>query len=777
MSFATATPLALGTPSYGIIERLTDADYFSFAADGAGSYQIDVSPDSPSMLDAKLVVYDSNGRFVTSVDDPNGITANVTLDLSPGTYYAVVESHGNYADIGPYGITVQAVASPSPPAPNTSGLTSPANLAASLGSGDNVNLAWDSTSGASQYVVERSWDGVNFTPVGTITATNYTDVDPGGSQYWFYRVDASDGTNQSDPSDPVHIINRPAAAANVQVDSINTATLVLDWDDTPVVDETGYRVERSTDDATWTTLATLPANSVSYTDSSLAAGTLYYYRLTPTSDLGDGAAAVASGSTWVAAPTGLHFAMRRCGEMTIAWSNVNGAASYQVERSTNGSAYTTVASMPAGTTSYTDASVTPLQEYWYRVVGVGANGAAVASSSVFALDPADETGMGPMVTTPLPDVSLAPGDYDFVNLGDSFSYSGVTATHYTVSEDTNPALFSVPPVIYVGMTSTSLFFTADQNSLGGSADITIDYTAETGVCAQSTFTVTVSSSLKITQGSGSLGSGDDTSDDPGSINIESGIFTVTTAGAISGYTNLSIADGASCVLDVGAGGPSVMEGGTLQLGDGTLDGTLQSDILLANGPGASESAVLDFNNPDDEDFANSIAGDGSVIQDGADTLTLSGPNNTYSGPTTIDTGTVAAGSTTGLSHNSVITVDQGATLDLAGNDSRIASLAGSGTVTTSTGPATLAVGSDGGDSQFDGVLQDGSPDAPLALTKAGIGTFTLTGTASNYSGGTDIEAGTLKVASATALGNTNGSLTVNDGGLDLNDQSITVGGV
>ena len=164
-----------------------------------------------------------------------------------------------------------------------------------------------------------------------------------------------------------------------------------------------------------------------------------------------------------------------------------------------------------------------------------------------------------------------------------------------------------------------------------------------------------------------------------------------------------------------------------------------------------------------------------MIQDGADTLTLSGPNNTYSGPTTIDTGTVAAGSTTGLSHNSVITVDQGATLDLAGNDSRIASLAGSGTVTTSTGPATLAVGSDGGDSQFDGVLQDGSPDAPLALTKAGIGTFTLTGTASNYSGGTDIEAGTLKVASATALGNTNGSLTVNGGGLDLNDQSITVG--
>ena len=70
VSFATATPLALGTPSYGIIERLTDADYFSFAADGAGSYQIDVTPDSPSMLDAKLQVFDSNDQFVTSVTIP-----------------------------------------------------------------------------------------------------------------------------------------------------------------------------------------------------------------------------------------------------------------------------------------------------------------------------------------------------------------------------------------------------------------------------------------------------------------------------------------------------------------------------------------------------------------------------------------------------------------------------------------------------------------------------------------------------------------------------------
>ena len=92
--------------------------------------------------------------------------------------------------------------------------------------------------------------------------------------------------------------------------------------------------------------------------------------------------------------------------MIINWTDVNGAASYQVERSYNGSAYTPVATLPADTTSYNDTSVTPLQEYWYRVIGMGANGAAGPSTTISDLDPADETGLGPAVTTPLPDVVL-----------------------------------------------------------------------------------------------------------------------------------------------------------------------------------------------------------------------------------------------------------------------------------------------------------------------------------------------------------------------------------
>ena len=60
-----------------------------------------------------------------------------------------------------------------------------------------------------------------------------------------------------------------------------------------------------------------------------------------------------------------------------------------------------------------------------------------------------------------------------------------------------------------------------------------------------------------------------------------------------------------------------------------------------------------------------------------------------------------------------------------------------------------------------------------ALTKAGGGTLTLTG-ANTYTGTTTINAGTLRVGNAAALSNSM-PLAANDGILDLNGYSLTVG--
>ena len=96
----------------GIIERLSDADAFSFTSSG-GRYSITAGRDAPSGVDLKLSIYNSSGTLIASEDgDPRTLPysmvndQHLTLDLSAGTYYAIAESHGNYGDQGQYVLRV-----------------------------------------------------------------------------------------------------------------------------------------------------------------------------------------------------------------------------------------------------------------------------------------------------------------------------------------------------------------------------------------------------------------------------------------------------------------------------------------------------------------------------------------------------------------------------------------------------------------------------------------------------------------------------------------------
>jgi hypothetical protein len=114
-TLGAATPLTVaGTTQsvVGIIERLGDADAFSFTSTGA-RYSIVAGRDAPSGVDLKLSVYDSGGQLLAAEDgDPRALPLtmvndqSITIDLAAGTYYAVVESHGNYGDQGQYTLSV-----------------------------------------------------------------------------------------------------------------------------------------------------------------------------------------------------------------------------------------------------------------------------------------------------------------------------------------------------------------------------------------------------------------------------------------------------------------------------------------------------------------------------------------------------------------------------------------------------------------------------------------------------------------------------------------------
>jgi outer membrane autotransporter protein len=117
-----------------------------------------------------------------------------------------------------------------------------------------------------------------------------------------------------------------------------------------------------------------------------------------------------------------------------------------------------------------------------------------------------------------------------------------------------------------------------------------------------------------------------------------------------------------------------------------------------------------------------------------------------------------AGATTGI--GAVSQTSFGAVFDLAGSSIAIGSLAGIGTV--QLGSATLTTGGSGASTSFDGVIAGSG-----GLTKAGSGTFTLTG-ANTFTGTTTIAGGALQLGAGGTLGGIGGGGIVNNGALIIN---------
>jgi autotransporter-associated beta strand protein len=157
-----------------------------------------------------------------------------------------------------------------------------------------------------------------------------------------------------------------------------------------------------------------------------------------------------------------------------------------------------------------------------------------------------------------------------------------------------------------------------------------------------------------------------------------------------------------------------------------------------------------------------ISGNGSLTFNGPGTLTLGGANS-YTGGTTINSGSLLTSTANRLADSGGVTVASGAIFQLGGNET-IASLSGAGQV--KVGTATLTTGAS--HSTFSGTLY-GSGD----LVKVGGGIFTLSGNngLSTFTGNAIINDGTLVLASANAL-NAGTVLTMNGGTLTVNQRTI-----
>src|SRR5882724_5318281 len=114
------------------------------------------------------------------------------------------------------------------------------------------------------------------------TAGSYSATAPlGGAGPWVMQMVAFKGISSAPPAPPTAPTNLAATAAG-------SSQINLSWTNTSTT-QTGVKIERSTDNLTFTQIAVASATAVSYSDGGLSASTTYFYRVRATNASGDSA--------------------------------------------------------------------------------------------------------------------------------------------------------------------------------------------------------------------------------------------------------------------------------------------------------------------------------------------------------------------------------------------------------------------------------------------------------------------------------------------------------
>jgi fibronectin-binding autotransporter adhesin len=234
----------------------------------------------------------------------------------------------------------------------------------------------------------------------------------------------------------------------------------------------------------------------------------------------------------------------------------------------------------------------------------------------------------------------------------------------------------------------------------------------------------------VTNNDNSQGPGADGGSGGNGGNAQGGAIYVAPGGTVSivdtGITGATAAGGAG-------GGSGTGQGPDNFSGSPGGAGAAQGAALFIGGGGAT----IGVSSGNAQTYANDIAGAGGVIKTGAGTLTLTS-TNTYAGGTSINGGTLNAGSAGALGTTGTISFGGGTLQYSAANQTNYS------TRFSTAADQAYSIDTNGQNVTFATALT--SVNGTLA--KLGSGTLTLSG-ANTYSGATTINGGTLALSGAT----------------------------
>jgi hypothetical protein len=268
---------------------------------------------------------------------------------------------------------------------------------------DNLTLTfYDQSTDETSFVIERATalEGpytlvVNLPTPSRLTMgdVSFTDTGLGSGITYFYRVAAQNAAGTSAYSiwaqgtttgelvgAPSNLVATPASGSQINLTWIDNAT-----------NETGFRIERAKDAAFTVELAVFnaAANAQSISDTGLTSNTTYYYRVFAVAGASRSAPSNTASATTLAAPpnapTNLRVTSTGQTTITIAWmDNATDETGFYVERRLGTGAWSRVATLGPGVTTFNDTGLARRKTYSYRVQAFNAAGTSAYSNIVSA---------------------------------------------------------------------------------------------------------------------------------------------------------------------------------------------------------------------------------------------------------------------------------------------------------------------------------------------------------------------------------------------------------
>jgi fibronectin type 3 domain-containing protein len=339
-------------------------------------------------------VYWSTASGVTTANGTKlaGCTSPTVLKslTDSTTYYYIVTALNSVGESAP---SVQVVGTTLTPVPVPTAPTAPTGVSAA-GGAKQATISWAPVAGAVSYNLYWSTTAGVTTGSGTRVAavsSPYVLANLAAGTTYYYVVTAVNSVGESTASAQASATTSPAPVAVPAAPGAVTASgganqVTISWP--AVAGATSYNLYWSTASGITTASGTKIAGAATpYLQTGLAAGTTYYYLVTAVNSSGEGAAsAKVSASTNApvpvlpAAPTGVS-ATGGANQVSLSWTAVSGATSYNIYYSTTTGVKTSTGTKISGAASpYLQTGLAAGTSYYYIVTAVNAAGEGAPSA-------------------------------------------------------------------------------------------------------------------------------------------------------------------------------------------------------------------------------------------------------------------------------------------------------------------------------------------------------------------------------------------------------------